>query len=87
MKEFKPVVKTINDIELTAITCNKCGSKTPLSADSVEKAVVLEEFQSFVLNFGYGSKFDLQEWKFELCEKCLEEFINTFKVKPEIEYF
>jgi hypothetical protein len=47
---------------------------------------MLDTFQSFQLNFGYGSKFDEQTWTFDLCEKCLEEFIHTFQIKPDIGY-
>lgn len=63
-----------------AIICNKCGKEVDL-----EKANDFEEnlFHSFKVSFGYGSKYDLELWSFDLCEDCLLEFIDTFKIKPD----
>ena len=85
MKEFKTVEKTVK--ELAALTCNKCGCKKPIYDDSLESLSDLHEFQSFMFSFGYGSKFDEQVWEFDLCENCLEDFVATFAIKPEIKNF
>lgn len=82
MKKYESI-PTIN-IELTSITCNKCGKTTESSKGN--KLDIFQEylFQSFSLHFGYGSKFDEETWKFDICEDCLEQFVNTFAIKPEI---
>ena len=84
MKEFKTVEKTVE--ELAALTCNKCGCTKPVNEDSLEGIAASQEYQSFNLHFGYGSKFDDQVWEFDLCDNCLEEFVGTFAIKPEIKY-
>lgn len=62
------------------------NSTVELNVKLIERVYMLDTFQSFQLNFGYGSKFDEQTWTFDLCEKCLEEFIHTFQIMPDIGY-
>ena len=82
MKKYESV--TVTNLELASITCNKCGKTTELSKDDPNKFYKEYLFQSFSLNFGYGSKFDDETWKFDICEDCLEQFVNTFAIKPDI---
>lgn len=85
MKEFKTVTKTVQ--VLSALTCNKCGVSQAISEDPAENLSTQYEFQSFKFRFGFGSKFDEEKWSFDLCEGCLEEFVNTFKIKHEVKYY
>jgi hypothetical protein len=43
----------------------------------------MNTFQTISLTFGYGSKAKLDELKFDLCEDCLFEFVDSFKYAPE----
>lgn len=82
MKKFKAVEKTVEELE--ELTCNKCGVTAMVSGDSLESLSASHQFQSFVMNFGYGSNFDEETWSFDLCESCLEEFVSTFKIEPDV---
>lgn len=81
MRDYTLVDKLVK--ELKSITCNKCGNTKELNGEDYEKMWKSESFQSLTLHFGYGSKFDMEEWKFDVCEECLEEFVDSFKIKPE----
>ena len=52
--------------------CNKCGQ------------VVNDDthIHSISLGFGYGSKYDNQNWQFEMCEGCLVDMVKGFKLTP-----
>jgi hypothetical protein len=78
MKEYEEI-KVTKKVTI-GITCNKCGKSKKISEDGWEYG----EFQSFSLSFGYGSMFDEQRWKFDICETCLTDFVKTFKHPPDI---
>lgn len=78
MKDYKDV--TITKKVASSITCNKCGKSTNISDDGWEQG----RFQSFSLSFGYGSIYDEETWKFDICESCLGEFVKTFKHAPDV---
>lgn len=83
MKEYEEIaVKETRDVP-KSITCNKCGKHKELSGEDYEREWQSNEFQTFYCSFGYGSKFDMDRWAFDLCEKCLIDFIRTFKHLPE----
>ncbi|RHW34069.1 hypothetical protein D1B33_14830 [Lysinibacillus yapensis] len=83
MRKYEPVEKVVKEYQVKSVSCNKCGKTKELDRDEYKGMWQLEEFQAFHCNFGYGSKYDEEQWKFDLCEACLEELINTFKIKPE----
>lgn len=78
MRKYKLLEKKVKDFELTSITCNKCGTKHAFHGEGKDYMC-----HSFEINFGYGSKFDEEGWKFDLCENCLVELVNSFVYKPE----
>lgn len=83
MRDYKQVKKTVIENELSSITCNKCGNTHTFHGEFHEKVWQDDKFQSFDFNFGYGSKFDEENWKFDLCEDYLEELVESFVHKPE----
>lgn len=83
MKEYEEIlIKKVKEIP-KSITCNKCGKSISLMGTELEREFQANAFQTIHLGFKYGSKFELEHWKFELCEDCLGEFIATFKYPPE----
>jgi hypothetical protein len=61
--------------------CNRCGAEaTPNLLLSGEEVEAIHQFR---VSFGYDSKYDGELWKFDLCEDCIEEIVNTFKVPVE----
>jgi hypothetical protein len=62
------------------IYCNKCSKKIDMSNENDYWSENL--MHSFSVAFGYGSRFDMDIWDFHLCEKCVLEFILTFKIAP-----
>lgn len=57
---------------ITNTICNCCGCEID---DSLQGG--------FDVSFGYGSKYDGQNWSFELCEDCMENIIKTFSYVPK----
>lgn len=49
--------------------CNKCGLEV-LYTNPID------------FKFNYGSHFDLERWRFNLCDDCIEDIIRTFNVAP-----
>ena len=82
MKQFKTIEKPVEELE--ALTCNKCGVTAIVRGDGLDSLSALHQFQSFEMSFGYGSNFDEEIWSFDLCEDCLEKFVSTFKIKPDV---
>ncbi|MCU9612520.1 hypothetical protein OEV98_02945 [Caldibacillus lycopersici] len=83
MKKYDVVEKKVTEYELLSVTCNKCGKTKQLTGDNDERQWDAEQFQSIICSFGYGSKFDMEKWSFDICEDCLVEFVASFKIKPE----
>ncbi|MDN4493357.1 hypothetical protein [Ureibacillus aquaedulcis] len=83
MRDYKQIEKTEIDYKLSSITCNKCGTTHTFKSENQFTEWQEETFQSFDFTFGYGSKFDEEHWKFDLCEDCLEELVDSFVHKPE----
>lgn len=74
------------DVEFVAktITCNKCGKSADIKeGDYSDLHFKREEFPTIELSFGYGSKWDMERWSFNLCEECLETFVESFVHKPD----
>ena len=56
------------------IVCNKCG-----------REIENEDVLSIEKRWGYFSNKDNEVHKFDLCEKCYDEFISTFQIPVEVE--
>lgn len=56
------------------VVCNKCG-----------REIVNEDALSVEKRWGYFSNKDNDVHKFDLCEKCYDEFISTFQIPVEVE--
>jgi len=78
MREYKYKNIKIKEKEINSITCNKCKKKFK------KKNIEFSPITEFKFDFGYGSKRDGEEIYFDLCDECVDEFINSFKIKPKI---
>ena len=78
MKEYKEI-KVSKKIPI-AITCNKCGKTEKITEYGFEE----NKYHTFNISFEYGSMYDDQTWKFDICETCLVDFVKTFKHSPDI---
>ena len=67
----------VKKLECTSIVCNRCGMSFNREDDFATNLI-----HEFNIKFGYGSKHDLEEWDFDLCEVCIEELTDSFKIKP-----
>ncbi len=78
--EEKEVVKVERTVIQKIVKCNKCGNESKgIDNDGLYDS----KFQSISCRFGYGSEYDMESWKFDLCESCLVELIKTFKHVPD----
>jgi len=75
MKILKSIM--VEKAETVAIVCNKCGTQF-----DCEKDLAANLIHGFHIQFCYGSKHDLEEWYFDLCEKCIDKLTGSFKIKP-----
>jgi len=80
MKETTTFTKTIQKEEVVSVTCNRCGRSE--EGEHIEHASDIETWQHY---FGYGSTRDSEHHQFELCDKCYNEWISTFKYQPQID--
>lgn len=70
-----------------SIQCNKCGREfvNPLSKGStMERFIWDANIHGYKTFFSYGSKFDMQEWEFHLCDDCLVKMIKGFSVPVDV---
>ncbi|WP_433744509.1 hypothetical protein [Falsibacillus pallidus] len=81
MKEYQKIISK-KEI-LKSVKCNKCGKTELFNGPEDKNLLKLNDFHTFDIKFGYGSKYDEQRWMFDLCESCLIEFIGSFKCSPE----
>lgn len=65
--------------DITYCQCNKCGKK--ISKNNYEGLNLMHLFK---ISFKYGSKYDMEQWNYNLCEDCLLELISSFIIPPEI---
>lgn len=81
MKEyfFETVTET-KQIGHTSI-CNRCGKRNEIIQDKHYDWE--DDIKNFSIGFGYESKFDGENWRFDLCEDCLVSIIKEFKYVPE----
>ena len=81
MKIYKTKIVTREENILAITQCNKCGKEVDMMDEEnyVEQSLLHE----FKVNFGYGSKHDSETWKFDVCDDCMIEFIQTFKIEPD----
>lgn len=62
------------------IICNKCGREIAVGeANGTEDVFQVEK------RWGYFSNKDNEVHRFDLCEKCYDEWIATFRIPIEIE--
>jgi hypothetical protein len=83
MREHK-IINSPKVVE-SKVICNKCGMTYDEETFDPEMPQGYEEWQwdtihAFKVDFGYGSKHDMEQWNFDLCEGCIEELASTFKV-------
>jgi hypothetical protein len=79
MKEEKTINKTVEIIEVvsTKITCDKCGKEEEYKDYDATSITPIN------IDFGYGSKFDTNNWNMDLCDSCIEDFIISLKNPPK----
>jgi len=78
MQITKEIEQTETVTVVEDIICNKCGCSLKDSCNMNYEGLIEVSFCG-----GYASKIgDCIECKFSLCEICLIELFNTFKIKP-----
>ena len=77
MKKYE--LKTVERNILTSTVCNKCGKEF-----SNEDGHGNGEIENFTVEYGWGSFLDMDVFMFDLCDKCFNEFVKTFKIEPEM---
>jgi hypothetical protein len=83
MRKFQIIKEEVTKRVPSDVVCNKCGKSKELEGDDFNREFGASKFQSINISFGYGSAHDGDDWKFDLCEECLEEFVKTFVHMPD----
>lgn len=65
--------------QLTEVVCNCCKKSL-----EIKNGIITEGVFSVGYAFGYFSAKDEEIHKFDLCEKCYDEWIKTFRIPVEI---
>ena len=78
MKEVEIKEKTVEEKIVTLVVCNCCGK-----SEKGEHVDYDSSITSIEIPFGYGSRFDTEHWKMDLCDDCLENLVAGFKYPVE----
>jgi len=75
--------RVVEQTEVTSILCNKCGKEMITQCSPGGNGV------SVVYQAGFDAELytDGDSVEFEVCEKCLKEFTESFKIQPTIENY
>lgn len=65
--------------QLVEANCNCCKKSL-----KIQNGIITEGVFSVEYAFGYFSRKDEEIHKFDLCETCYDEWINTFGIAPDI---
>ena len=78
---IKHVKKNVEQEVPVTVICNKSGKEVDLTDDMnyVEQNLI----HNFMVNFGYGSDFDMETWEFDLDESALLEIVKKFTHRPK----
>ena len=83
MLKSKVITKTVEEVVIEDVFCNKCGSSC-----MIDNGPNFKEFGGIIEKEvwgGYGSKLgDMTGYKFSLCETCLDALFNTFIIPVEM---
>jgi Fe2+ or Zn2+ uptake regulation protein len=79
MRQYR--TEFVETTKLEKIICNKCGREIP-----VHQGVPCEDVLEVEKHWGYFSAKDGQVDSFALCEKCYDELVAGFQIKPENEH-
>jgi hypothetical protein len=77
--------KTCNVLITSEILCNKCGGSCEVKTNEFIDYPIFSGLLEVEAIGGYFSELlgDMEAQRFSLCEKCLMELINSFKIPPE----
>lgn len=64
-----------------SIICNCCGKEFKPEDDYPCWANTVHGFS---IDFEYGSKHDMDNWSFDLCDDCIEKITKRFKIPVKI---
>lgn len=78
MRQYKNSTK--ETMELRKIICNKCGKEIQAAG-----GVLSEDMLAVEKRWGYFSEKDNRKDRFELCEKCYDELVESFLIPIETE--
>ena len=76
MRQFRTELEEKNKVE--KIICNKCGKEI-----WVRGGIPQEDVLEFEKRWGYHSRKDNQVDRFDLCEDCYDELVESFQIKIE----
>lgn len=69
MRIYKVKEETFETRYFVRSHCDKCGAESHSEDGNTEVDI----------HFGYGSDYDMEHWTFDICDKCIKEFTDSFK--------
>jgi hypothetical protein len=77
MRTYRKIPVEID--ECTSVTCNKCGKPVGPQAEEFDNHLNVSYMGGYASELG-----DCVQYRFDLCEGCLKEFMDSFAIKAEI---
>lgn len=73
---------------ITDIICDCCGKSCKTDEYKLDNGDVAYNFEYMTLSaeWGFGSKKDLEKWKAQICEDCVDKGLPSINFKTNIEY-
>lgn len=68
MRVYKVKEETTEISHFVRSHCDKCGAESHSEGGNTEVEIY----------FGYGSDYDMERWTFDICDKCIKEFTDSF---------
>jgi hypothetical protein len=87
MKKFTEIEQKVE--ELSQVVCNKCGETcfVKTNSEDFDPNDYKTEYLEVDISWGYFSKKDGESHEWEICEKCYDKFVKSFKVPPKKESY
>lgn len=90
MKKFRVETVVRKEDILYEVSCDGCGKTIKVDPQmSNENASYSKDWECIHhihVSFGFGSRYDLEDWRIDICENCLDKFVYENLKNPPAGY-
>jgi len=79
MKKYRVEKVTRMEDILDEVSCDGCGYTIKVDPRMSNEQISCNQDWEYIyhihLSFGFGSRYDLEDWRIDICENCLQKFV------------